>query len=588
MALTPTSTEKGADDVSDAERGRSVNWMTGMLLTPWHFLRQDTFTEERSRWILRYCVPGSGLLGGGMNVSAEDRGAARHDPRLEVQDDGETVRLSLIAARGITAAGIAVDIDETCIVRASVPREELAGLSEVLVSVSAGGNRIPDDATVGTDPQNPDQAALLKPHYELHLAAPAELSERALVVGRIVRTSTSAGFDRDGDFIPACVTVSSHSELYRGWQSTGEQIAQLSDRLVALHRVARDYMEHVGAYGFDTGGASDIISFVERAALALESCAYEVINPNMSPGDFFQQVSRLGHGVAVALEISPATRAFIGQLTELDVGYAGLLESERAQLARKRQWNPTEETRRSLNRCRETVGRLKEVVGALEGRFDDYRLSRTVGSRRFLIERDGERFFTSVANPMAPRVSGNLETFEFSGLGLQGQGSYRVLLIGRDWESSPWEVGESFDVDLHLNSGRDPLSQSIRCDVMGQRNFAVDFESPADVGTINMIKVTVHGRNERVVRALLYARRRGVPALASAPQQRAATLRSAQTPSSRPDESQSIQGGDVGSREAARTPTPAGQVPRDPTPASRSGTPAGSKRIPLPSSDDDE
>ena len=107
--------------MDDAKRLKSVNWTTGMLLAPEHFRRQDAFLEETVEWLLQYCVPGTGLVGGGIRVPVGERGLARHDPKLEVDEDKEQVSLTVMEARGLTPLGQLVDISRSNVVRGKFP-----------------------------------------------------------------------------------------------------------------------------------------------------------------------------------------------------------------------------------------------------------------------------------------------------------------------------------------------------------------------------------------------------------------------------------------------------------------------------------
>jgi hypothetical protein len=41
---------------------RSVNWISGMLLTPEHFGAQDRYIDSAFGWLLRNAIPATGLL----------------------------------------------------------------------------------------------------------------------------------------------------------------------------------------------------------------------------------------------------------------------------------------------------------------------------------------------------------------------------------------------------------------------------------------------------------------------------------------------------------------------------------------------
>jgi hypothetical protein len=498
-----------------AEGLKSVNWLTGMLLTPQHFERQDRFVEESARWVVRHALPHAGLVGGGLRADPRATNLAQFDPQLEVEDDGETVRLALLFARGVTPAGDVVDVAEPDIVRVDVPRAALAGVTETLVSVERAPTREEDPGSVGRDPANPHQAALRRPRHRLLLGGTPDQRPHALVVGRVRRVSETLGFDRDGSYIPPCAAVLAHSALYAGWVQLRDEVVHLAGRYGELHKAVAAYAEQLAVRGVDVRGDLDSLAFVERAVLALDDCAYGLTDPARPPVHVFEQIERLGRRVALALDLSAATRLFLHAISGVDAGYEVLLDEERQALARRRGWHPREDLARSLEAARDTVRRVRDLCEAIEGKYLDYRVNRTVDALRFLLERAGEGFYTAVATPGHPRREGDLLTFDFSPLALPGRQEYRVLLVGDAGGVSPWQVGESFAVDVWVNPGAGgarPLSRTVRCEVPGQRNFAVTFDAPGDVGTLAALRVTVHEHGSRLRRAALYQRGRGVVA----------------------------------------------------------------------------
>ena len=88
---------------------RSVNWSQGMFLTPDHFLQQERYLDSMFLWILRYALPSHGLIGGGPRVDATERGAARYDPVVEIDDAGDTLKITVTQCRGLTPGGNFVD-----------------------------------------------------------------------------------------------------------------------------------------------------------------------------------------------------------------------------------------------------------------------------------------------------------------------------------------------------------------------------------------------------------------------------------------------------------------------------------------------
>lgn len=491
---------------------RSVNWTTGMLLTPEHFQLQDAYVDGSVGWVLRYCVPACGLVGGGVRLDESQRGLSRFDPRLEVSDDGETVRVAVVEARGITPAGEPVDVGGGSAVRGEFRKADLAGATELLVHLVRDEGKEPDAETIGKDTANPDQAALLRPRIRVSLGAPADVAPRSLVVGRIRRAAATLAFEPDGRFIPPCASVLAHSELYAEWAALHGDVVALAGGYAELHRTVARYAERVAQRGVDTAADREILAFVERAVLALDGCAYETLDPALPPEHLFREVERAARRVAIALDLSAATQLFIQSLTNADAGYVALLEEERRALSSGREWRPREELRHSLERADKTLARLRALCQALEGKYVDYRVNRSIGALQFLLDREGEEFYLAVATPGHPQREGDLLTFVFGNMSLTGRHEYRVVLLGDPQGISEWRPGEELRVDLRVNAasgpGR-PLSRSVPCEMPGQRNFAVNFETPAELATLAGVQVTVQP-GHRIRGAVLYQRRLGL------------------------------------------------------------------------------
>jgi len=88
----------------------SVNWQHGMLLSPEHFIRQEQYLDALILWTLRYTGSAYGLVGGGPRLIESERGAVRHDPIVVLDEDEETIGISITQARGITPGGRIIDI----------------------------------------------------------------------------------------------------------------------------------------------------------------------------------------------------------------------------------------------------------------------------------------------------------------------------------------------------------------------------------------------------------------------------------------------------------------------------------------------
>lgn len=487
---------------------RSVNWMSGMLLTPQQFLRQDAFIQASFEWLLHYCVAGHGLVGGGVRAHAGDR-LSRFDPIFEAQDDGKTITVTIRSARGITQAGRPIEIGEGKTIRGEFPKADLAGKSEVLVCVVDTGDKEQDPTSIGEDDANTTHAALLRPLYMVALGAGANVGGSALVVGRIRRSSESTAFGKDVHFIPDCATLMAHSELHAGWTKLQAQLVQLAGDYAELHRMAARYTDYIARRGLDVESDRSMLAFVERATHALDSCVYEIMDPSRPPVHLFQQVDRAGRRIALALDLSESTAFFLKALSSADASYGAILEEERNVLAGNREVGILDDLRVHLQRAEDTLTRIRRLGEALTGKYVDYRINKAIDSLRFLVDGAGEGFYVSVATPAHPHREGDLLTFAFSQLSLTGHHEYRVILLGDPQGISEWQLGDQLRVDLRVNSaagGSRPTSHNLHCELPRQRNFAVNFQTPSDVTTITGLHVTVQPGG-RIRGAVLYQRK---------------------------------------------------------------------------------
>lgn len=491
---------------------RSVNWTTGMLLSPDHFTRQDRYFEEQVAWLLRYCVPASGLVGGGVRLDAADQGLAKFDPKVDLLNDGDRLQITVSRARGITPNGELVEVDESRPIRADVSRSDLSGVSDILVYVVRQPEKEPDPDSVGADQSNPNQAAFSRIAYTVRLGISADLAPVAMAVARLRRASETLGFELDGQYIPPCASLLAHSGLYGAATKIQADTRFLVNEYQLVHDKAGRFAERVAARGVDVRSDLEIRAFIERAVLALETAAYETADLTIAPTRFFQQVERASRIVALALSLSPSSRQFFKDLGQVDASYTDLLDQEQGILATQRELDRREELRPLVSRAADTLDRLRKLVEALAGKYVDYRLNRTIDSIKFMLDRDGEHFYEAVTSPSHPQRDGDLLTFVFSQLELAGRHEYRVVLTGDPKATIPWAVGQELSVTIRVNAQggpRPPMSRQVMCEVEGQRNFAINFDTPADVAAIAGLNVTVqpgHG----IRGAVLFRRRLGM------------------------------------------------------------------------------
>jgi hypothetical protein len=497
--------------MDDVARLKSINWTTGMLLSPEHFRRQDAYFDETIGWLLRYCLPGVGLVGGGIRVPTGERGLGKFDPRVDIYDDGQTLRVTVLEARGLTMLGELVDIGQGNAIRIETAKSNLAGFTELLVFVVHTGDREEDPASVGYDQANPTQAAYRRAQYYVKLGIDAETLPHAVCVGRVRRVSESLGFEFDGRFIPACSTLLGHSSLFAAWQRTHAEVVALSQQYAELHRQTAQYAEQIARRGVDPRHDRDILSFVERAVLALDHCAYETSEPTITPDQFFREIERAGRRIALGLDLSESTRLYFSELGQADASYGALLEEERDLLVRPREVDRVVDLAVAVGRAEMTLLRLRRLVEALEARYTDFRVNRSVESLRFLLDGEGEQFFLSVATPGHPQRDLETLTFVFGQLSLASRQRYRLVFLG-ERDVSPWQPGDRFRADLRINPAQNdarPMSREVVCVLPGQRNFAVDFEPGDDIASMSGLQVTVQP-GTRIRGCILYQRRLGV------------------------------------------------------------------------------
>jgi hypothetical protein len=486
--------------------------MTGMLLTPEHFLRQDAYIDASFEWLLRNCIPAMGLVGGGVRLESGQRGLAGFDPKIEVEDDGSTVRVTVLQARGVTPMGEPVDVGPPDQINAEFRKGDLAGASELLVYVVRTGEREEDPDSVGRDEANPDQAALRRTQYRVSLGADADTALKSLVVGQIRRVSETLGFELDGQFIPACATLIAHSALYAAWTRIQANVKLLAGQYAELHRTVSRYIDEIMPRGVNVRPELDILAFLERAVLALDTSAYEILDPTIIPHRFFQQIDRAGRRIALALDLSASTREYFQLVAGADASYNGLLEEERELLSERREVDQRQDLRAAVAQADQTLLRVRRVVEALEGKYIDFRLNRSIESLRFLLDRGGEHFYMAVTTPGHPQREGDVLTFVFSQLNLAGRHQYRIVLFGEAGVAT--QVGEELRADLWINGVAGttrPISRSIRSELPTQRNFAFNFDTPQDVATISALHLTVQP-GHRVRGAMLYQRKLGIVA----------------------------------------------------------------------------
>jgi hypothetical protein len=488
---------------------RSVNWEHGMFVTPEHFLRQERYVDSLAIWLLRNCTDSYGLIGCGPRAPSAERGAAKHDPIVDIYDDEDSLRVTVSQCRGLSPAGDLIEVEPTHATNVSVSKGQLEGVREVGIYVCCKPHDKAADEEF-EDEANPQMRSSRRRTFQARVDVSADEAAHSILLARLVKSDRGLRFERSSAFIPPCTTLSSYSELMLAWRRINEQVASLADRYAELYRAIGEYMNLAVDRGIETREDAETLGFASRMVAALEDCAYQGLDPLQPPYRFFQQMYRMIRSAAIYLNLSPPTVAYFQMLG--DVGqteFIPLLEQERQIMTMAREWTMHPDLGLDVERTMSGLQRLQRLEEALEGKYVDFRVSPSLESLNFVFDRNGEAFYQSVSKPTRPMVHDQELTFVFAKLKLEGRESYRLILMGEP--ESRFEIGETLSIDILINPGG---GQSVRrdykkvaCERFNQRNFAFDFDAPADIVMISDVRVVL--KVSRPMRSgLLYVRRR--------------------------------------------------------------------------------
>lgn len=486
---------------------RSVNWEHGMLLTPEHLLRQERYFDSTQLWVLRYCTQAYGLVGAGPRSEPAERGAAKYDPIIDIDDDENVVKVSVSQCRGLSPSGDIIDIDPSYAVHQSFSKQELEGQSALGIYVVCTPHEKEVDDML-EDTANPQMRSSRRRRYRIQLGISAAETPHSLLVGRLHKSDQSLRYEKIGGFIPLCTTMVGQSELMRAWQRLKEQLLQLTNRYTILHRAILEYIS-VASERINTREDEETLQFVGRMVVTLESCLHEVLEPLQSPQRFFRQLQRAIRSAAVYLDLSPPTTVYFQQLAQMgETEFAALLAQEQQVLLTNRELSIHADLSIDVQQAESAFQQLQRLEEALEGKYMDFRISPALESLNLFFDR-GADWYQSVARPARPQRFHDELTFVFAPLQLQGQRRLRLMLISMP--ETQFAEGERLNAEIRINAGTGqpigPLHETATCTVPDQRNFAVDFEAPATVSTISDLRVTVNA-TRAMKSCLLYERRR--------------------------------------------------------------------------------
>lgn len=489
-------------------RLRSVNWEQGMLLTPEHFLRQEHYLESLFYWNTAYLTQGSGLVGGGIRSDGSDLGAVRHDPVIALEENVETLNISVSQCRGITPSGLIVDIDASSAICERFSRESLAGVAEALVYVvcDRASRRKTDDVADEFNPQMKTERAF---SYRIALDVTAAERRDATVIARLERPAVGLHYEKSADYIPPCVSLSAHSELTAGWRRIVDAVTVLASGYAELHRAMREFLVLFTERGIETEVDRDAIDFAERMVIALQETAYAVLDRTQPPAQFFAEIRKLLHKAATFFDLAPGMQQYYETLRETgETELVALIALQRQMLQTGRSLRLADDLGVEVRTAAQALSVLAKLERALEGKYIDFRRSPSLEGMNFIFDRGGKVLYKLAAKPA--RVQGIVDELSifFSQLRLEGRDRYRLILVGE--RDAPYPKGTSISAEIRLNEGsgfrREAIILTTEAKLDDQYNFEFDFEAP-DVPTITDLRVTVQAFHS-VRTALLFTRHR--------------------------------------------------------------------------------
>ncbi|MFZ0731906.1 MAG: hypothetical protein WAM79_06250 [Candidatus Sulfotelmatobacter sp.] len=476
-------------DSDDIKLG-SVNWGHGMLLTPDHFLRQERYLDSSLLWMLRYATNAFGLVGGGPRLEEAERGAVRHDPIVVLDEDADSLRISVTQCRGLTPSGGIVEIDAQHPLQCRIPKGELEGVSESPIYITCAPHE--KNVVDGDEDQfNPQMKTERWPAYQLSLKVPADRAPYSMVVARVRRQRYGAGFEKDAEFIPACTSICSFSELIAAWRKIVDRVNFLSERYTALHQAMREFLVLFTDRGIETETDSETMRFVDRMVAALQDCRYEILDPVQPPQKFFISLRRFLHTAAVYLELTPSVQQYFDTLKETgETEFIAPLEQQKQILNVLPRWDMQTDLGIEVRSAMQALDALHRLERALEGKYIDFRISPSLEAMNFIFDRGGKVLYRLAAKPARVQGVGDELTIYFSQLRLEGRDKYRLILVGEP--DAVFEKGTKIAVEIRINEGsgfrRQPVIVSCEVKDAQYHNFEFDFDAP-DVPTITDLKI---------------------------------------------------------------------------------------------------
>lgn len=492
------------DPILDLKR---VNWQHGMLLAPDHLLQQERYFESCMQWYARYCSTASGILGRGLRNPAE-LASPSQDPVLSIQQDDRTLKISVRQLRAVAESGQIFEIDESNTASGEFALHSLEGQQQVDVYVTTDASEV--KAAGEPDAINPDVLPYRIQQFrvELNLDERSPYESRILVT-RLRRAERKEKFEQVMGFIPPCASVTAHSEMARAWRSMLDAITSMTELYIELHRSIVEYVVLCENKGIELREDLETMDFVSRMVVALEHCIYEILDPSTAPARFMQEVYRVVRSAAVFLELSPPTRTYFERLANAgETEFLPLVSQQLNTLRFDRRLIAQRDIQTEISTLMEGISRLRRLAEALGGKYLDYRLSPSLAALGFVIDREHQTLYKAVSRVTNKQATFSENTFVFvPRIELTGRERYRIILIGD--ANARFDLQSVLRTTLQINvSGgtrSEPKHPSAVCEVPGQRNFAIDFET-GEIGAITDIRLSMSS-NYAISNAMLYIKK---------------------------------------------------------------------------------
>jgi hypothetical protein len=243
--------------------------------------------------------------------------------------------------------------------------------------------------------------------------------------------------------------------------------------------------------------------------VALEHCAFEILDPTQMPQSFFGHLRRLVHSSAVYFDLSPPVQQYFAMLKDTgETEFVSLIERQRAALASTRKWEINHDLGVEIRTVLQALAALCRLERALEGKYIDFHLSPSLEAMNFVFDRGGKVLYKLAAKHSRLQGSADELMIHFAQLRLEGHDRYRLILACKP--DATIETGTRINIEIRINEGagfqRPAVNLICEARLPEQRNFEFDFEAP-DVPTITDLRVSLPARYP-IRTALLFSRHR--------------------------------------------------------------------------------